>query len=472
MASISNQNLTLEKACRVNLGFDEGICDALTARNASHPEYKVSEQAVQTLSANIAIWRNIIQGIVPSLLLLFLGSWSDRHGKRKPLILNPILGEIITCFCFLVATYFFYQLPMEFNVLAEAIPSITGSWFAMFVGTFSYISGVSSPGSRTARIGNVHLVLNVSICLGIALAGVLYDMIGLYGVYSLSLIMYSCGYFYGSLYVKDVWEYELERKLENVEEEKRGKKSFLADFFDIKHVMETLKIAFKSGERNRKTRVCLLLIVVIVVSGPLNGEMNVSYYYVRYKFGWNSIDYSMFATFQFVAHTMGTMFSLAFFAKYLKLDDSILGMISSGSKILGALFYAFAPTPLFFYLGALAEVLNATSFIAMRSIISKLVPSDELGKINSLFGLAEASVPLLYGPVYSKVYAATITFFPGAFYLVGAGLTFPAVLIFIWLYTQHRMDEKEKARNKLHEEKLIGSEQKQEKMNENITDEK
>lgn len=32
-----------------------------------------------------------------------------------------------------------------------------------------------------------------------------------------------------------------------------------------------------------------------------------------------------------------------------------------------------------FYSGAIAEIFNGTSFIAMRSIVSKLVPPDELG---------------------------------------------------------------------------------------------
>lgn len=92
---------------------------------------------------------------------------------------------------------------------------------------------------------------------------------------------------------------------------------------------------------------------------------------------------------------------------------------------------------------------NGTSFIAMRSIASKLVPSDELGKffeffvvqffkevcvlsgkINSLFGVCEALMPLVYGPMYSIVYKETMEVMPGAFFLLGGILTAPAVGIF------------------------------------------
>lgn len=83
----------------------------------------------------------------------------------------------------------------------------------------------------------------------------------------------------------------------------------------------------------------------------------------------------------------------------------------------------------------------------MRSIASKLVPSDELGlfncmkhnvvikrefvgKINSLFGVCEALMPLVYGPMYSATYAATMKSMPGAFFLLGGLLTLPACIIF------------------------------------------
>lgn len=63
--------------------------------------------------------------------------------------------------------------------------------------------------------------------------------------------------------------------------------------------------------------------------------------------------------------------------------------------------------------------------------MSKLVPPDELGKINSLFGVSEALMPLVYGPMYSMIYTHTINVLPGAFFLAGGALTAPAVIIFL-----------------------------------------
>lgn len=82
-------------------------------------------------------------------------------------------------------------------------------------------------------------------------------------------------------------------------------------------------------------------------------------------------------------------------------------------------------------IGPLVEVFNGTSFIAMRSIATKLVGSDEFGKVNSLFGVVSALVPVVYTPMYASVYIATLHILPGAFFLLGGAMTMPAVGIFM-----------------------------------------
>ncbi|XP_023027518.1 probable peptidoglycan muropeptide transporter SLC46 isoform X1 [Leptinotarsa decemlineata] len=454
LASFTSHNLTLEKACRVNLGFDKDTCDALSVRNQSHPGFRTSEESVQGLAANMAIWKNMFQGIVSSFVLLFLGSWSDKHKKRKPLILNPILGDIATYNGLIVSIMFFYELPLEFNILVESIPYIlTGGIFSMYAGVHTYVSGVSSQESRTNRFGSIQIATTMSVTAGLALWGILYHMIGFYGVFSTCLAILFFGYVYGLFFVKEIDELGMKEK--EVAEEKRGKKkSFLLDFCDIKHVADTFKIAFRKREGNMRSRICWLLVLSTVLSGPITGENNVTYYYVRYKFGWDTEQSSMFLTFRYITQTLGIIFFMSFFDKYSKVNDTVVGMVACGSKIVAAFFYSFSPTPLYLYLGALIEVMSAATSITMKSILSKSVTTDELGKIHSLSGLADASIPLLYGPLYSKIYAATISFFPGAFYMTSAVLTIPAVLIYVWLYMEFRKDEKEE-QSRVQEVKLL-----------------
>lgn len=52
------------------------------------------------------------------------------------------------------------------------------------------------------------------------------------------------------------------------------------------------------------------------------------------------------------------------------------------------------------------------------------------GKVYSLFGIAETTMPLIFAPLYSKVYIATLHVLPGAVFLMSVTATLPALGIF------------------------------------------
>ncbi|CAG4945130.1 unnamed protein product [Colias eurytheme] len=431
LSALATQNLYLEKACRVNLGFEHHVCDALTKRATAN--YTLEEEAVQTLVASVAGWKTVLQSFLPCGILIFLGAYSDRVGQRKFCMLLPIIGEFLTSIGLIVNTYFFYELPVEVAAVTEAIfPALTGGWFTMFMGVFSYIADVTTDEQRTLRIGIVNLFYSLGVPVGAALSGILVRKIGLYGVFSLSATLYILSFIYGFYRIKEVKRTDLDVK------PAKNCWAWLKDFFDTKYVKDTMMVAFKPGPNNRRLRVIMLVVVLCVVIGPIYGEMSVMYLFTRYRFNWNEVDFSMFSTYAMCTSLVGTLFSVGVFSHVLKFDDAIIGVISCTSKILSGFMYAFATKTWHIYIAPLIEIFNGTSFIAMRSMVSKLVERDELGKVNSFFGLAEAMMPLVYAPMYTTVYTATLKTFPGAFFLLGGGLTVPAVLIFLWLYLANK----------------------------------
>ena len=264
LANLATQNLSIEKACRVNLGYPTTVCDALSARKTAN--YSTEEAQVQQLVASMTVWKTILQSGLPAFLILFVGGWSDRWGLRKPCMLLPIVGEFLTVIGLMFCTYFFYELPMEVNAFIEGLfPALTGGWFTMFLGMFSYIADVTTIESRTLRIGVVNVFCSLGIPVGLALSGILFKKIGFYGVFSVSAAMYVMAFYYGYTHVK-------ERKKIDVPVLSDKPCAFLRDFFDYRHVMETFKVAFKAGEGNRRVKVMLLMLVVMVVIGPMHGE--------------------------------------------------------------------------------------------------------------------------------------------------------------------------------------------------------
>lgn len=146
LVSLCTQNLNLQKACRVNLQLDESVCSALETRDGN---YRREETIVQELVADTMIWKTFIQSSIPTVLIVFIGSWSDRNRKRKPCMVVPVVGELITVMGLLICTYYFYELPIQISALVESLPpAMTGGWMTMIMAIFSYIGDVSSV-SRT-----------------------------------------------------------------------------------------------------------------------------------------------------------------------------------------------------------------------------------------------------------------------------------------------------------------------------------
>lgn len=153
---LATQNLSLQKACRVNLGLSNQTCAALADSSsearagsgqsaAASSDHSADEVNTQRLVANMFVWQLVVQSSVPCVLSVFVGSWSDRNRKRVPCMLLPMASELVRVFGLLACVYFFYELPMEAVGLVEALPtSLAGGRMVLFNAVFSYVGDVTN----------------------------------------------------------------------------------------------------------------------------------------------------------------------------------------------------------------------------------------------------------------------------------------------------------------------------------------
>ena len=223
IARLATQNLNLDKACRVNLKYGDSVCDALIAKEGDR--YQEEELMVQELIASMEAWKNIILTAIPSLLILFVGAWSDRTGKRKICILLPIIGDLLMCLSNILNAYYFYEIPVQVTMFFEAFfPAITGGWVTTYMGAFTYISEISSEETRTFRVGIANLCVTVGSPIGTALSGILLKHIGYYGVFSIRSLLFCFSLLHGYFYLKDP-----ERKIRNPKSHKKEVSNNLVD---------------------------------------------------------------------------------------------------------------------------------------------------------------------------------------------------------------------------------------------------
>ena len=103
----------------------------------------------------------------------FYGSLSDHVGRKMTLIL-PTIGQAIS-----MANYIIQSVHMEYHVgyilIGRMISGIFGGWIGCCLASFSYLSAVTSPDTRTVRISLAEGCISISISISFFISGVILD---------------------------------------------------------------------------------------------------------------------------------------------------------------------------------------------------------------------------------------------------------------------------------------------------------
>lgn len=137
---------------------------------------------------------------------------------------------------------------------------------------------------------------------------------------------------------------------------------------------------------------------------------------------------------------LGTVVGGWLLPKFLKITDVRLALFALLSDIVNKILKAVAgPHQAYFlFIGGGISALKGIISPAIRSIISKTVPAEDLGKFffkkimvlnywisGKVFAFTfslESILPIASGPLYVSVYDSTLSFLPGAVYLLTAGI--------------------------------------------------
>ncbi|XP_046384261.1 proton-coupled folate transporter-like isoform X2 [Ischnura elegans] len=120
----------------------------------------------------------------------------------------------------------------------------------------------------------------------------------------------------------------------------------------------------------------------------------------------------------------GTFFAVYVMSRKMKMGDATLALVSYSGACAGSLVRAFASDTGMMYAGSVISLLHGAASPMMRSIMSKSVPQNELGKIFTLTASLEALVPLAAQPLYTYLFNNTLQSFPGAFFILSALMFF------------------------------------------------
>ncbi|XP_053614632.1 proton-coupled folate transporter-like [Plodia interpunctella] len=435
--SITVQKFNTEKACRSDLSYSQEICDHIQEGDFTNNDTISILEEASKVAIDVTTWKEPLTKFVPAILMLNIGAWSDRTGNRKALMMVPIFGDFLASLGYLLATYYFVEWPLWITGLIEALCStFTGGLVIAISGAYSYVADVTSPETRTFRIGIVAVIVTLGIPAGTSIGGILTESIGYYGTFGIGSTLYFLGFIYAYFKIHDV---------SRVKEEGSCGTKFM-NFLHPRNFWETFSLLALSRGR-RLAQILLVICAHIIINGPVIGESSVLYFYTLIRYKMEIVEFSLFNTYTILLGTAGTAIAVGIFSKALKLHDTILGMIATTSKVLGTFVYAFAPDRTWLYVAAVLDMFGNSGVTAIRSLGTKVVDPDSVGKICSLIGFVDAIIPIVAVPIYSQLWNSTLDWFPGAIYVLGGVLTMPDFLIFIALYVIHKKQESDTVKN-------------------------
>ena len=94
------------------------------------------------------------------------------------------------------------------------------------------------------------------------------------------------------------------------------------------------------------------------------------------------------------------------------------------------------------YLGVAIGVLDFSSNTMFRSLISKNVQANEVGKVFSVVAIFETLMPFATAPLFGFLYKATVETQPNAFLLLVVALKAAVLILMITLLVAVKMEKK------------------------------
>ncbi|XP_045119470.1 solute carrier family 46 member 3-like [Portunus trituberculatus] len=413
-------NLLLDKICR-EMSFPLEVCLNLTS-------YSVIEAEVQQRVTVTLMYYNLITSLPSVLFALFLGSWSDRHGRKVPMVL-PLLGNVVASLVYVMNAYL-VTLPSSYILFAGLPIALTGGMTTLLMACFSYVSDITRLRSRTTRIALVDLGFSLGSPIGILLSSVVFYYVGYLGIYSCGTCVFVIALLYVLVCVRDTRGASVTN--EGFEGTTRRIR-MCVDLLDTGNVRRSFATAFKRRPHKGRAKVLLLIAAMCLMVTEFGGY-GMDYLYTKRMFGWTYNQYVELSVTRLLIQLVVTSIVLPVLSYQLQVPDTVLVLMGCVSKIMGTMVMGVASDPWLLYLSAVISSIGVLPLVITRSLISKTVPGEELGRIFSVLASFESVIPLGSGPLYTAVYNGALRSFPGAIYFLSAGLYVVAACIFVWVF--------------------------------------
>jgi len=413
---VTNQQLYIEKACKVNLGHNASVCDSLT----DFPEIQTESQK---LIAAIQGLNGALQSLPTIVVAFFAGPLSDRF-SRKPLILVSLGGYFLLNLIYAINAFWFYELKMEY-LLFECLQDLTGGDLVFLLGINALLVDTTTTDERTTRMVVIDAFRYSGRAVGVQLAAHIRTQVGWTAIFGLNFLLIVANLLYIGFAVKD------------------KKKPVQDGNFGCWKVTTSLlssypSLIFRSRPSSGRPLLVAALLSLAFFYFPAHGQGPLWYLFERLQYGINMVDYAHLSTAWAIRSCLTNLIILPVLLIFLQ--DTTLVLFALTLTASAWTMTAFGTSFTYLLLVGFLYALNWPIEKISNSIVSKLVAEEEVGTAFSLLAVMAKCIEFVAKPFYGLLYRATVDLFPGTFLFVSTA--FLGIVFFIVLFLHFGMAQR------------------------------
>ena len=115
---------------------------------------------MQKVVADLEVYDGILVALPSVIFCLFLGAWSDTHGRKIILIL-PFVGNFVAFIAYMVSYAFFYELG-TYHLLWGSSVGLFGGYIGLNIALYGYIGKLMTHTELTFLYLNITYTLSTS----------------------------------------------------------------------------------------------------------------------------------------------------------------------------------------------------------------------------------------------------------------------------------------------------------------------
>ncbi|KOC63079.1 Proton-coupled folate transporter [Habropoda laboriosa] len=407
------KDLIVYRTCSITFSINKTEC-LLLHENSSSKEALKLDALIQPKATLILMTKSIVESVIPALLSLFLGPWSDVYG-RKPIM---VLGYIGTSLTYLIVSFIsIFDISPWFLLIAYIPYACLGGFCIILLGTICYITDISDEQERGWQLAYMQVLISVGILTGILAGPVIFQAYGYTIVFAITTVCCILASLHIYFLVPDTTYNTDSMTLKNL--------------FNVHLVKKLISTCTKKRDGFDRNIVWCCITSIILMATVLEGNITVEFLFTTARLGWDVTTFSIYVATNIILSILGII-AIKFLVQCGGFSEEMAAILSSLSSLSSCIVESLTFKSWHMYLSAVVGMFGGIASPMIRAILSKSVPPEDTGKVFSMTISIETLTPLVASSLYTMIYSYFMPpMYPLPVWLVSGVIYIIVILILI-----------------------------------------